>query len=90
MQSRTSTVLGTVAAGLLLAGCAHYPVGPSGKVVDKDKDYVTVGKVTKTEYYLTVRKADGTEQQFRVASNHYDRCFRNSTYPACTARKDRG
>lgn len=82
---KTIALVGSAVVGVVvLTGCQEYPQGPAGKVVEKDWD--ANGKRA-DDYDLTVRKPNGDLVEFEVSKEHYDNCYRGSSYPKCTTVK---
>jgi hypothetical protein len=77
-MSRRTRLFAALVLALLTACSPHYPTGPSGTVTGRDGYY---RKADGWHYSLTVHG-----KQFRVTRDDYRRCFRGSSYPACTKR----
>lgn len=80
---KAQTILTAAAVTLLLAlaACGFAP-GPSGRVVDKDRDWQASTKTYK--YELTTRDSKGIRHEFPVSKSDFDACYRDSAYPKCT------
>ncbi|MGY1548382.1 hypothetical protein [Streptomyces sp. MN6] len=70
-------------AAALLTGCGPKP-GPSGTVVDRDRNYWPATK--QWTYKLTTEGAHGKRTTFKVKRTVYKNCFLNSRYPKCSTR----
>ena len=79
---RTLTTLVATAAALTALTACQPGQGPAGTVIARDDTYWSATK--QWTYELTVRKADGTEHEFRVTRDNYKACGLQAAYPSCT------
>ena len=74
---------GLLAAAVLALTACQPAQGPAGTVVDRDRTYWSATK--HWTYKLTVRKADGVEDTFKVLRDDYKACSVGETYPDCAS-----
>ena len=80
-------LIGALAAGLLLAGCAMGPMsdGGAGTVVDRDKDHRIRCSLRSCYTYriTTERDGSGTRDTGQVSEKVYNRCQVGDRWPDC-------
>lgn len=83
-SKRTAVPLSASLVALFVAALTACgpPPGPTGKVVDKHRTYVS----KQWKYKLTTRDKAGVEHEFKVKRDDYNDCYRGSKYPKCTKR----
>ncbi|MEV7364276.1 hypothetical protein [Streptomyces sp. NPDC091299] len=83
MRKLKMLAVAAVATGFAMTACQP-PQGPAGTVIDRDSTYWS--KTHQWTYKLTVRKAGGGEDTFKVLRRDYKACGVGEAYPACAGK----